>query len=1131
MLYTCSECNKEFLNQFNYLKHKRATVPCKSTKKNRFGKLSCPRCPASFTRRDNLTRHVKTWHKNENLKHKLTRFYLCGIDTCEAIYESRSELIAHRKEQHSVQKDFHLVRSSHQKSCQLLRSFYPPSVKGIDSMLLFSYHLLVGLLTTLLVSFKHAKINSTVFLEMFKLDESGQVATTQVFPFSGKGIAITRNVSFKEQVRLSIGDMERSISEFLFQGSGWIAGTPLMMEAEVTKCQPLYGRGLPELEEGCSLHSSKFFKQEGIGLLLNDPNPNDGLCFYYGVGAGLMESSKQTDKRELEKVLKDIFGITSENKHTVPPMKVANIRAFEDKFNLKKSINVVYQDEDNCILPIYASKKVSLPPICLVLFHVGDSNTKNKSNLVMHYAYVPSPSRLFARREKGEEEEEDEEGAVKRTRNVHICFNCTNTIESKSAFLRHVRFCHENGAQAIQMPKEGDVLCFDKELKKHSKKFKSSFICIFDFESAQIPVQKPCSCSEEILENTRKWEEEKRWFDTLSESDKNDHLAQEHMLLGEEAGEEEEYRIEVELRGKKNVKKPTRKKEAKVCPHRTRLLREQPPIAYSLILCDREKKVRERKIYCGEDCSDHFVKTVLELSDKYLNAASPGVPIEPLTPTQKGTYYSKENCYLCDQWMSLDSRVLDHDHLTGKYLGTAHNICNLQRREISTLTCLAHNFSHYDSHFIVRSLNKYSGKEIFAIPLNGQRFKAFQIGRITFLDSFSFIPDSLAKCVDMLKESKNDFKMVRSELAKNDHQLELLTRKGVYPYSFATSLNILQQTTELPSIENFHNDLDAEPCKEDDYRHAQKVWKEFKIKNMLEYTKLYCFLDVLLLGEVVLDMRDNLYRNFGLDMVQYLSLPHMALDTMLKMTNAELELIADHEMSDALHKNVRGGHSFVNTRHAVKKDPPIKKGKKRSRKRKREEREEEEESCILYLDANNLYGSSMRYPLPYDGFRWMSAHEIQDFDPYKDIKFENGPGYILEVDLNYPPHLHKKHNAFPLAPEKMTITKDDLSFQSKEYLHNLPHLNERTYKSSKLTATFRDRKNYWIHGFNLKFALEEGLKLDRIHRIITFEQKDFMKDFIDHCTSMRSAAKTKTEQNSWKLIGESIFISIVFYYY
>lgn len=36
-------------------------------------------------------------------------------------------------------------------------------------------------------------------------------------------------------------------------------------------------------------------------------------------------------------------------------------------------------------------------------------------------------------------------------------------------------------------------------------------------------------------------------------------------------------------------------------------------------------------------------------------------------------------------------------------------------------------------------------------------------------------------------------------------------------------------------------------------------------------------------------------------------------------------------------------------------------------------------------------------------------------------------GYILEVDLEYPTQLHRSHSSFPLAPERVKITRDMLS--------------------------------------------------------------------------------------------------------
>ena len=81
---------------------------------------------------------------------------------------------------------------------------------------------------------------------------------------------------------------------------------------------------------------------------------------------------------------------------------------------------------------------------------------------------------------------------------------------------------------------------------------------------------------------------------------------------------------------------------------------------------------------------------------------------------------------------------------------------------------------------------------------------------------------------------------------------------------------------------------------------------------------------------------------------------------------------------------------------------------------------------IMYLDANNLYGWAMSQYLPTGGFRWLTEKEINKIDLVK-YKEDSKKGVISEVDLEYPQELYDLHNDYPLAPEKMKITKEMLS--------------------------------------------------------------------------------------------------------
>ena len=84
---------------------------------------------------------------------------------------------------------------------------------------------------------------------------------------------------------------------------------------------------------------------------------------------------------------------------------------------------------------------------------------------------------------------------------------------------------------------------------------------------------------------------------------------------------------------------------------------------------------------------------------------------------------------------------------------------------------------------------------------------------------------------------------------------------------------------------------------------------------------------------------------------------------------------------------------------------------------------------ISYLDMNNLYGWAISEYLPYEGFKWLK--NIDEFD-VMSINEKSLTGYLLEVDLKYPNKLHKLHNHYPLAPEKLAVSNDMLSCYCKK---------------------------------------------------------------------------------------------------
>jgi len=90
----------------------------------------------------------------------------------------------------------------------------------------------------------------------------------------------------------------------------------------------------------------------------------------------------------------------------------------------------------------------------------------------------------------------------------------------------------------------------------------------------------------------------------------------------------------------------------------------------------------------------------------------------------------------------------------------------------------------------------------------------------------------------------------------------------------------------------------------------------------------------------------------------------------------------------------------------------------------------------------------------------------------------------------------------PMASEHLEITEDMLSPYSKSFIDPL-HLWQ---PSKKLVPNLINKQKYVCHYRNLQFYLNHGLKLDKIHRIISFTQSPWLKPWIDLCTEQRKTA-------------------------
>ena len=148
---------------------------------------------------------------------------------------------------------------------------------------------------------------------------------------------------------------------------------------------------------------------------------------------------------------------------------------------------------------------------------------------------------------------------------------------------------------------------------------------------------------------------------------------------------------------------------------------------------------------------------------------------------------------------------------------------------------------------------------------------------------------------------------------------------------------------------------------------------------------------------------------------------------------------------------------------------------------------------IMYLDANNLYKSAMSQHLPTGNFRWMTDKKISKIDLGK-YKTDGKKGLILEVDLEYPQELHNLHNDYPVAPEKVKVSRNMLSGYCKKIAEEY---NISIGQVNKLISTLKDKTEYGLHYRNLQLYLDLGLKIKKVHRVLEFDQSPWLKQYID----------------------------------
>ena len=1004
--FFCVKCDKAFASNHSYKRHVRNNVcdrvPLGGIRRGRQQRhaeaqseslraetgtsaeqLACSDCDRVFTRRRNLLNHRQRYHMNVRIR------YPCGF--CQQSFLSANELDSHRTRAHQSRNSFYERASALRRSCQVFRLDMPRRIVSVNGVIQYSTGQAVNFLEQKQIELNVFKVCLCLGAEYEKMGEDqaeGELAERMLMNFRSKTQTIMPFNDTESTVARCLNEIESHSEQFSVNGSGWVLDRVLYLDIEIGQCYQLSG--------SCTLH--QLLDQRGSNDVLqvqrNDAWPitepevfNDGECFFYAVAAYFCEKNASVETL-------NAFISTHLVKCIDAPVKVTDIEKFEKaNVHLSFALNVIYKNESEEIFPVYISKNESNDHIInLLLFHLADVSQVNYPRCELEMSDHSSDEEdcvelnAFDHKHVLEYEErgeilpdpcvkhyaliEDLEKAIVKGKILQLKKQIRDLMKKKGKILRSLSKMEDK--TRTDYVREESLKRELKILEKEHESLASEYKKNNRYDRSRVCYN--CFCiftDSKGLKRHREWcfKQEPGQVIIASETEKDEfELKRKHVKSPVQIFFDFEA---IQAKPERACACPSNSSDLSTdCTHNTKVEFEQLPFAYCIIgVRNKEDAESEdgdgRQVldvidYIGNDAAERFLNDILDLEEKYIRYIREAKPMIISDEEQK-MFEEATHCHICEkEILACQKKCRDHCHKSGQYLGAAHNVCNLQRQDADvTIPAFCHNFIGYDSHFIMSNIHKVIGRvhTLSAIPLNSEKFKQVRLNRIIMKDSMSFMDGSLEKLTDTLVKSRHEFNILK-EVFSSEKRQKLVLRKGVYPYEYCTSVELLEKTKQLPALECFYSTLSNSSVSKEDYNHAKIVWKEFDCANMLDYTRLYVVSDAVLLAEVIQRFREMILNDFGLDPCHFISLPSLSKDIMLKTGNVRLDLISDLDMIYFFKNNIRGGLSYVATRYADVDKLEEKTGEKHS---------------LLYVDANSLYGGAMSHKLPLGDYRWLTG--------------------------------------------------------------------------------------------------------------------------------------------------------------
>ena len=461
-----------------------------------------------------------------------------------------------------------------------------------------------------------------------------------------------------------------------------------------------------------------------------------------------------------------------------------------------------------------------------------------------------------------------------------------------------------------------------------------------------------------------------------------------------------------------------------------------------------------------------------------------------------------------------------------------------------------HNAMNYDAYFIIRAYLKLrrlpTGKHAWGkwtqkiLMRNSTTLQSlWYICRdyegkkhtLTIGDTCKFLTMSLDRIVESVRkssvaENKETFPRFFRIMKKwfpfvTEEQIDSVLHKNLFPYKYFTSGEKLEVGIDdfsliyEPTPENLKyfaegvqlSDLD------ENINFFHWVCSVFRLRSACDYHNLYLLCDVMQISDVFLKARETLKESHKIDLCDYIGMRSATWHAFLRSSvGLHLELYNWTFYAEFFSSMTRGGVTSAPLRYAKSDDC----------------------HSIIYLDVNGLYPFVMqKYPYPMGNFevRMCPVPEGRDITDYCMTIIDNIErmeiGAVFCVDIIIPPGIQASTDQFPFAPNHEVIQDEffDEGGDMYSFMKKWSEANggKRPSTFEGLVGTLYPKKEYGVHHRLLKWYIEHGALISKIHFYISFCEGFYLRKYVSKNIEIRNTRKDALGKIVYKLLGNALY--------